>query len=75
VRELEIKLADHELSYLATNKPKLVERVINNGTDDVLRCFEILSGKELTEEEINATKRSQINSSCSDIANPNYVSD
>lgn len=69
---LKDKLSKHNLGYLASQKPKLVERIINKGTDDVGRCFEILSGAPLTEKEKAATKKSQINSSCPDIANPNY---
>jgi hypothetical protein len=34
--------------------------------------MEISMGAKLTEKEINATKKSEINSECSDIANPNY---
>jgi len=39
----------------------------------MLRCLEIVSGSPLTEEEINVTKKSKANTTCSDIANPNYV--
>ena len=73
VKNLQSKLSRHEIGALAEAKPVLVEKIINNGTDDVLRCFEILSGSPLTEEEINATKKSQSNSSCPDIANPGYT--
>jgi uncharacterized protein YxeA len=37
------------------------------------RCFEIAQGSPLTEEELNATKKSQINAECTNIANPNYT--
>ena len=70
---LEEILSEHELGYLAANRPGLVENIINNGTQNVLRCFEIASGSSLTEDEINATKKSEINSECASIANPNYV--
>lgn len=70
--KLKDKLAKHDLGYLASQKPGLVEKIVNNGTEDVGRCFELISGAEHTEEELDATKPSQINSSCPDIANPNY---
>lgn len=73
VNDLEEKLSKHEIGMLAENKPGLVEKVVDNGTKDVLRCFEIMSGSPLTEDELNATKKSQVNTSCSDIANPNYI--
>jgi chromosome segregation ATPase len=72
VEVLEEKLSEHEIGTLAQAKPVLVERIVDNATQDVLRCFEILSGSPLTEEERNATRPSEINSSCPDIANPNY---
>jgi len=73
VKDLQAKLSRHELGALAEAKPKLVEKIVDNGTKDVLRCFEIVSGSPLTKEELNAVKKSQTNSSCYDIANPNYI--
>ncbi|MGZ0247578.1 MAG: hypothetical protein ACKVH1_16725 [Alphaproteobacteria bacterium] len=73
VKDLQSKLSRHELGALAEAKPGLVEKIIDKGTQDVLRCFEIVSGSPLTEEELNAVKKSQTNSSCYDIANPNYI--
>ncbi len=62
-----------DLGDLATKKTKSVERVINNGSGNALRCLEIAMGSPLTEKEKNATKKSQINPECSDVANPSYV--
>ena len=62
-----------DIGKLAEVKPALIERIINNATKKVLRCFEIASGSPLTEKEINATKKSQTNQECPSIANPNYV--
>jgi chromosome segregation ATPase len=73
VRALEEKLSNHELDYLAKNKPVLVERRINQATKDMNRCFEIISGSPLTLQEIDAVLPSQINSICPDLANPNYI--
>lgn len=69
---LEKKLAEHDIDYLAASRPKDVEKIIDKASDNMLRCIEIASGSPLTEDEINATKRSQINNECPDIANPNY---
>jgi hypothetical protein len=66
------KLAKHDIGFLAQEKPGLMKRIVNNGTRDVGRCFEILSGSPLTEQEKSATKKSQINSSCPNLANPSY---
>ena len=72
VEALEEKLTEHELDFLAASKPGLVENIIDKASNNVLRCLEIASGSPLTEDEINATKRSEINSECPDLANPNY---
>lgn len=63
-RVLADKLSRHDLGVLGSNKPGLVERVINNATDNVGRCFELLTGAELTEEEKNATNGNAFNSEC-----------
>lgn len=74
-RELRARLADHELGFLAKEKPGLVEPIINRASKRVMRCFEILSGAPLTDDEKNASKPSEINTECPDIANPNYEND
>ena len=73
VSGLEDKLKEHDLPYLAEQKPRLIDKIVDKGTKDVLRCLEIVSGSPLTEEEINVTKKSKANTTCPDIANPNYV--
>ena len=60
-----------DIGALATQKPNLVERVINTAGKNALRCVEIASGSPLTDKEKNATRKSQYNPECSYIANPN----
>jgi len=62
-----------DIGNLAEQKPKLMQRAINRGTKNALRCMEIAMGAELTEDEKNATKKSQINPECPDIANPSFI--
>ena len=62
-----------DIGKLAEERTKAVERIINKGTVNAQRCVEIAMGSPLTEKEINATKKSEINSECPSIANPNYV--
>ena len=40
-----------------TKKPKPIERIINKGSAQALRCVEIAMGSPLTEKEKNATKK------------------
>ena len=56
----------------AAAKPTSLERAVNRGTVNALRCLEIASGAPLTEAEKNATKPSEINRECTSLANPNY---
>ena len=62
-----------DFGKLANEKPKLVEKLVNRGSDRAGRCIEIAGGSPLTEKEIKATKKSEINTECPSIANPNYV--
>jgi len=66
------KLAKHDIGYLSERKPQLMQKIINKGINFAGRCFEILSGSPLTDSEKTANKPSQINTSCPDIANPQY---
>lgn len=43
--ELQKKLADHDINYLAVDKPGLIERIINKGTEDVLNDIENLTAE------------------------------
>ena len=62
-----------DIGKLAIERSSSVERIINSGTTKAMRCVEIAMGSPLTEKEINATQKSEINSQCPSIANPNYV--
>lgn len=63
-RELIDRLSEHDIGYLASQKPELVERAINGASDKAARCFELLSGAPLTEIERNATDGKSFNSEC-----------
>jgi uncharacterized protein HemX len=56
----------------AAARPEALERAVNRGTQNALRCLEIASGSPLTEAEKAASKPSEINRECPAIANPNY---
>ena len=51
--DLSKRLGKHDIGNLAENKPGLVEKIINKASDSAMRCIEIASGSELTEEELN----------------------
>ena len=62
-----------DFGKIANEKPKLVEKLVNRGSLRAGRCIEIAGGSPLTEKEMKATKKSEINTECPSIANPNYV--
>jgi hypothetical protein len=63
-RKLAERLSQHEIGILAEQRPGLVERVVNNASENVARCFELLSGATLNERERNATNERDFNAEC-----------
>ena len=64
--------AQRDIGNLAINRPSSVEFNVNKEITDRNRCNEIATGSPLTEEELAATKKSQANRICPELANPNY---
>ena len=62
-----------DFGKIAIEKTDAINRIINKGSDNATRCIEISSGAELTEEERNATKKSEINRECPGLVNPNFI--
>jgi cell division protein FtsB len=63
-RELLGRLAANDLGAFGQTNPEGLERVINRASNNVLRCFELLSGAELNERERNATDGRSFNREC-----------
>ena len=62
-----------DVGKIGVEKPELLEKIINNGANNAARCLELASGAPHTEEELKATKKSEINPECPALANPSYV--
>ena len=62
-----------DIGKLAIDRTEAIERIVNKGSANATRCIEIAMGSPLTEDEIKATLKSEINTECPSIANPNYV--
>ena len=60
-RSLENKLSRHDIGVAGIARTTPTEKRLNNGTANAQRCMEILSGAELTEQELVLTKPSEIN--------------
>mgnify|MGYP003325905465 FL=1 len=58
------KLAEHDLNALAAERPDSITRLINRGTVNAGRCFEILSGAELNDKEKEAKSAQSFNKEC-----------
>jgi uncharacterized coiled-coil protein SlyX len=58
------KLAKHDLAVLGSKKPGLVEKLVNRGTVNAGRCFELLAGAELTTKEKEAKDGNAFNKEC-----------
>lgn len=61
-----------DFGQLARERPELVERLVNRGTRNAMRCLELASGAVHTREELAAKSSGEINKECPAIANPNY---
>ena len=61
---LSTKLAEHDLNALAAERPKSITRLINRGTVNAGRCFEILSGAPLNDKEKEAKSAKSFNNEC-----------
>ncbi len=64
---------NRDVGKLAIQRTESIERITNKGSANATRCIEIASGSPLTDEEKNATKKSEINPECPSIANPKYI--
>ena len=64
---------NRDVGKLAIQRTESIERITNGASALAMRCVEIASGSPLTDKEKNATKKSEINSECPSIANPNYI--
>lgn len=62
--ELADRLNKQNLTDLGNKKPGLLEEVLNDASNKIGRCFELLSGAELTEKEKTAKNAEQFNSEC-----------
>ena len=63
-QELANKLQDLDMTAAAIANPAGIERAVNRGSENAGRCFELLSGAELTENEKNAKDARSFNKEC-----------
>lgn len=71
---LTAKFSKRDFGALAAEKPNVVERLVNRGTTNAIRCIELASGAPLTEQEKKANTPTEANRECPNLINPAYTS-
>ncbi len=73
VATLSSKFSKRDFGALAAEKPAVVEKLVNRGTANVMRCLELASGAPLNEKEKNAKTPTEANRECPSLINPSYT--
>lgn len=74
VNTLTGKFDKRDFGSFAHQKPEVVEKLVNRGTENAMRCLELASGAPLNEKEKNAKTPTEANRECPALINPNYSS-
>ena len=72
VEILSKKFDRRDLGALAAEKPELIEKLVNRGTTNVMRCLELASGAPLNEQEKSAKTPTEANRECPNLIDSDY---
>jgi cytoskeletal protein RodZ len=72
VETLSSKFSKRDFGALAAEKPAVVEKLVNRGTKNVMRCLELASGAPLNETEKNAKSPTEANRECPSLIDSDY---
>lgn len=72
VATLSNKFSKRDFGALASEKPAVVEKLVNRGTTNVMRCLELASGSPLNEKEKNAKSPTEANRECPSLIDSDY---
>jgi ABC-type bacteriocin/lantibiotic exporter with double-glycine peptidase domain len=73
VETLSTKFSKRDFGALAAEKPAVVERLINRGTKNALRCMELAAGAPLNEQEKAAKTPMEANRECPSLIDSDYT--
>jgi uncharacterized protein HemX len=73
VETLNTKFSKRDFGALAAEKPAVVERLVNRGSANAMRCMELASGAPLTEQEKNAKTPMEANRECPSLIDSDYT--
>ncbi len=59
-----------DFGTIANAKPGVIEKLVNRGSENALRCFELASGAPLNEKEKNARTSKELNPECPNLVQP-----
>jgi type II secretory pathway pseudopilin PulG len=72
VATLSSKFSKRDFGALAAEKPAVVEKLVNRGTANVMRCLELASGAPLNEKEKAAKTPTEANRECPSLIDSDY---
>ena len=73
VETLNTKFSKRDFGALAAEKPAVVERLVNRGTANAMRCMELASGSPLNDKEKNAKNPMEANRECPSLIDSDYT--
>lgn len=73
VNALSNKFDKRDFGAFAAQRPQVVEKLINRGTENAMRCFELAAGAPLNEKEKAAKTPTEANRECPSLINPAYT--
>jgi hypothetical protein len=73
VATLANKFDKRDLGVVAAEKPELIEKLVNRGSKNALRCLELASGSPLTDAEKNAKSPTEANRECPSLIDKYYT--
>jgi ABC-type bacteriocin/lantibiotic exporter with double-glycine peptidase domain len=73
VETLNSKFSKRDFGALAAEKPEVVERLVNRGSKNALRCMELAAGAPLTEAEKAAKTPMEANRECPSLIDSDYT--
>lgn len=72
VSALTNKFDKRDFGAFAASKPDVVEKLVNRGTENAMRCLELASGAPLNEKEKAAKTATEANRECPSLINSAY---
>jgi ABC-type bacteriocin/lantibiotic exporter with double-glycine peptidase domain len=73
VETLNSKFSKRDFGALAAEKPEVVERLVNRGSKNALRCMELASGAPLNDQEKAAKTPMEANRECPSLIDSDYT--